>query len=138
MCWKSASRAIPDGGHDLALTIDPRYYDAVVFHLDGVVTDTAAIDAAAWTQFFDDYLARRPPRDGEDHSPFTDDDYRRFVAGKACCDAITDFLISRGIALPVGADSDSTDDTELLCRSNEGGCAGRCAAQHFAPLGAEF
>ena len=44
----------------MALTIDPRCYDAVVFHLDGVVTDTACIDAAAWTQFFDDYLARRP------------------------------------------------------------------------------
>ena len=57
MCWKSASRASPDGGHDMALTIDPRCYDAVVFHLDGVVTDTACIDAAAWTQFFDGYLA---------------------------------------------------------------------------------
>jgi beta-phosphoglucomutase-like phosphatase (HAD superfamily) len=41
----------------MALTIDPRCYDAVVFHLDGVVTDTACIDAAAWTQFFDGYLA---------------------------------------------------------------------------------
>lgn len=83
------------------VTIDPRYYDAVVFDLDSVVIDTARIEAAAWTQLFDDYLACRRAREGEDYSPFTGDDYRRFVGGKPRCDAITDFLRSRGISLPV-------------------------------------
>jgi len=42
------------------LTIDPRYYDAVILAVDGVVTDTSCVDATAWTQLFDDYLARWP------------------------------------------------------------------------------
>jgi beta-phosphoglucomutase-like phosphatase (HAD superfamily) len=36
------------------LTIDPRYYDAVILAVDGVVTDTSCVDATAWTQLFDD------------------------------------------------------------------------------------
>ncbi|MCC4248859.1 MULTISPECIES: hypothetical protein [Microbacterium] len=35
-------------------------YDAVLFDLDGVVTNTAAIHAAAWKQLFDEVL--RDPR----------------------------------------------------------------------------
>jgi alpha,alpha-trehalase len=96
-----------------APVIDPRYYDAVIFDFDGVVTDTARIDAAAWAQLFGDFLARRSPREGEDHSAFTDDDYRQFVSGKPCRDAITDVLKSRCISLPVGDESDSADDTVL-------------------------
>ena len=59
------------------VTIDPRYHDAVIFHLDGLVADTGAIEAAAWKTTFDDYLARRPANEDEDHSPFADDDYRQ-------------------------------------------------------------
>ncbi len=59
------------------VTIDPRYHDAVIFHLDGFVADIAAIEAAAWKATFDDYLARRPANENEDHSPFADDDYRQ-------------------------------------------------------------
>ena len=51
-------------------------HDAVIFDLDGVVTDTASIHAAAWKAMFDEFLSGRPPADGENHSPFTDDDYR--------------------------------------------------------------
>ena len=32
----------------ITVTIDPRFHDAVIFDLDGVVTDTASIHAAAW------------------------------------------------------------------------------------------
>ncbi len=95
----------------LPVTIDPRYHDAVIFDLDGVVTDTASIHAAAWRTMFDDYLAGRPAREGEDHSPFTDDDYRRFVDGKPRYDGVADFLASRGIVVPHGNPSDSGDTT---------------------------
>ena len=64
----------------LPVTIDPRYHDAVIFDLDGVVIDTASIHQAAWATLFDDYLPQRPEHGDEDHSPFTDDDYRRFAA----------------------------------------------------------
>ena len=64
------------------VTIDPRLHDAVIFDLDGVVTDTASIHAAAWTAMFDDFFSARPASRGENLSPFTDDDYRHFVDGK--------------------------------------------------------
>ncbi len=95
----------------LPVIVDPRFHDAVIFDLDGVVTDTATIHAAAWTALFDDYLARRPAAAGEDHAPFTDADYRRFVDGKPRFDGVADFLKSRGISLPWGSESDDGDDT---------------------------
>ena len=95
----------------LPVTIDPRHHDAVLFDLDGVVTDTASVHSAAWATLFDEYLAGRPADGDEDHSPFTDEDYRQFVDGKPRRDGVTDFLASRGITLPAGAPSDSADDT---------------------------
>ena len=94
-----------------SVTIDPRLYDAVIFDLDGVVTDTASIHAVAWAAMFDDFLERRPASDHENHSPFTDDDYRHFVDGKPRHDGVVDFLASRGISLPPVDPSDMADDT---------------------------
>ncbi|ANZ28348.1 trehalose-phosphatase [Rhodococcus sp. WB1] len=94
--------------------IDPRRHDAVIFDLDGVVTDTAAVHAGAWKELFDRYLSRRPERDGEEHREFTDEDYRKFVDGKPRVDGVADFLASRGITLPWG-DPDDGPDVETVC-----------------------
>lgn len=80
--------------------IDPAQYDAVVFDLDGVITDSASVHAAAWQKLFDHYLASRVPSAGEDLSPFTADDYRRYVDGRPRYDGVTCFLRSRGIVVP--------------------------------------
>ena len=96
------------------VTIDPRYHDAVLFDLDGVVTDTAAVHEAAWQELFDDYLSRRPAAPNEDHGPFTSGDYRHFIDGKPRYDGARDFLASRGVALPRGSDSDDPA-VETLC-----------------------
>jgi len=80
-----------------SLILSPRRYDAVIFDLDGVVTDTASVHAAAWRRLFDEYLAARPSRVGENHLPFTDEDYRRFVDGRPRYDGVLAFLASRGI-----------------------------------------
>jgi HAD superfamily hydrolase (TIGR01509 family) len=93
------------------VTIDPRIHDAVIFDLDGVVTDTASIHAAAWASMFNDFLQRRQRSDDEKQSPFTDDDYRHFVDGKPRGDGVTDFLASRGISLSPGSPADNTDGT---------------------------
>ena len=93
------------------VTIDPRYHDAVIFHLDGLVADTASIEAAAWKTTFDDYLARRPANENEDHSPFADDDYRRHVDDRPRLDGVADFLASRRIFLPRGAQEDTFEET---------------------------
>jgi alpha,alpha-trehalase len=84
------------------VVIDARLHDAVIFDLDGVVTDTATVHARTWTQLFDAFLVRRGPRPGEDHSPFSADDYRRYVDGKCRTDGIQDFLASRNIELAAG------------------------------------
>lgn len=92
-----------------AVTIDPERYDAVLFDLDGVITDTASVHRRAWAQMLDEFLAARPARAGEDHSPFTDEDYLRYVDGKPRHDGVAAFLASRGIALPAGHDEDPPD-----------------------------
>lgn len=38
--------------------------DAVIFDLDGVITFTARVHAAAWKELFDDYLRARAARIG--------------------------------------------------------------------------
>lgn len=95
----------------LPVTIDPRFHDAVIFDLDGVVTDTAVVHAGAWREVFDGFLASRENREGEDHGPFTTEDYVRHVDGKPRLDGITDFLAARGVTLPAGSPTDETADT---------------------------
>lgn len=94
--------------------ISPTDHRAVVFDLDGVVTDTAAVHAAAWKQLFDEYLANRNDRDDENHGPFSAEDYRRYVDGKPRYDGVESFLRSRGIELRRG-DADDGPDEETVC-----------------------
>ena len=78
-------------------------YDAVLFDLDGVITDTAGLHAACWKQMFDDYLRKRAAQRGEAFHPFDlDVDYRLYVDGKPRFDGVRDFLNSRDIHLPEG------------------------------------
>ena len=56
---------------------------ACLFDLDGVLTKTATIHAAAWKEMFDDYLRERATRTGEEFVPFDPiADYDRYVDGK--------------------------------------------------------
>jgi beta-phosphoglucomutase family hydrolase len=78
-------------------------YDAVLFDLDGVITDTANLHAACWKQMFDEYLQNRASQRGEEFKPFDlATDYLRYVDGKQRFDGVRDFLTSRGIRLPEG------------------------------------
>jgi beta-phosphoglucomutase family hydrolase len=82
-------------------------YDAVLFDLDGVITNTASIHAACWKQMFDEYLQERGSRTGETLLSFDPvDDYRLHVDGKPRFDGVRDFLKSRGIDLPEGTPHD--------------------------------
>ncbi|MCI4675107.1 trehalose-phosphatase [Candidatus Mycolicibacterium alkanivorans] len=99
----------PDIG--LPVTIDPRFHDAVLFDLDGVITDTASLHQAAWAQMFDEFLGRRAPSAAENHDAFTPADYRHFIDGKPRYDGVRDFLASRGISLPWGTPTDEAQDT---------------------------
>jgi hypothetical protein len=44
-------------------------FDAVLFELDGVVTRTARLHAAAWKVLFDDFYEAAPPRQADLRSP---------------------------------------------------------------------
>jgi len=89
----------------IAITRDQ--YDAVLFDLDGVITDTANMHAACWKQMFDAYLQKRAVERGEPFRPFDiATDYRLYVDGKPRFDGVRDFLTSRGIQLPEGSPDD--------------------------------
>lgn len=91
------------------------WLEAVLFDMDGVVTDTAQAHAAAWKRLFDDYLQQRARRSGEPFQPFdADRDYRQTVDGKPRVDGVRCFLESRAITLPYGA-ADDPPDAETLC-----------------------
>ena len=83
-------------------------YDAVLFDLDGVITNTATIHATCWKQMFDEYLQRRATQTGEAFRAFDlANDYRLYVDGKPRYDGVRDFLRSRGIQLPEGSPEDA-------------------------------
>jgi beta-phosphoglucomutase family hydrolase len=77
-------------------------FDVVIFDLDGVVTDTAAVHEATWRDLFTAVLKdpRIPPTARTD--PFSSTDYQRYVDGRPREDGVNAFLGSRGIELPVG------------------------------------
>ena len=97
-------------GAGLLLAISPRDYDAVLFDLDGVLTRTADVHAAAWKKLFDDFLERRAKATGEPYVPFDiETDYRRYVDGKPRYDGVASFLAARGVTLPFGSPDDPAD-----------------------------
>ncbi|MCS5480599.1 beta-phosphoglucomutase family hydrolase [Corynebacterium sp. YIM 101645] len=85
-------------------------YDAVLFDMDGVVTRTAHVHAAAWKELFDSVLADPRSGVGADTSLFdADRDYRLYVDGRIREDGIRAFLTSRGIRLPTGSPEDGPE-----------------------------
>ena len=83
---------------------------ACLFDLDGVLTDTAKVHAAAWKQTFDAYLSDRASRSGEQFRPFDlEHDYEDYVDGKPRFDGVRSFLASRDIDLPDGSPGDSPE-----------------------------
>jgi len=89
--------------------------DAVIFDMDGVITDTARTHAKAWKMLFDEYLKQRAEANGEHFQPFDmDADYHRYVDGKPRYDGVQSFLTSRNIELPFGSPDDSAQK-ETVC-----------------------
>src|SRR5437588_6639959 len=80
---------------------------ACLFDMDGVVTKTAIVHAAAWKQMFDDFLRERAQSTGTEFVPFdSHHDYDAYVDGKPRLDGTRSFLESRGIELPEGSPDD--------------------------------
>jgi beta-phosphoglucomutase family hydrolase len=92
--------------------------DAVIFDMDGVVTDTASTHCRAWKVVFDDYLRARATGRGEPFGEFTEEDYLQFVDGKPRYDGVRSFLSSRGIELPEGDRSDAPGTASVCALGN--------------------
>lgn len=100
--------------------------EACVFDLDGVLTPSAALHAAAWRETFDEFLSRHHWQAGGHYGswrPFeARDDYSRYLHGRPRIEGTHRFLASRGIRLPAGTPDDlPSADTEwaLAARKNE-------------------
>jgi beta-phosphoglucomutase family hydrolase len=92
-----------------------RSFDAVIFDLDGVITQTALVHSQAWKQMFDEYLREREKRYGEPFREFShNSDYLPYVDGKPRYKGVQSFLESRGIDIPFGDPSDNPE-TESVC-----------------------
>lgn len=102
-----------------SITISPNRFDAAIFDLDGVITQTAKVHATAWKAMFDEFLEERPVSEKESHKPFdTDTDYREYVDGKPRYDGVKSFLESRGISLSYGEPNDSTNQHTICGLGN--------------------
>jgi beta-phosphoglucomutase family hydrolase len=85
----------------------PPGISACLFDLDGVLTQTAKVHAAAWKEMFDAYLRERSEQTGEPFRPFKiATDYATYVDGKLRQDGVRAFLASRSISLPEGSAGD--------------------------------
>lgn len=88
----------------------PDHVRTCLFDLDGVLTRTAKVHAAAWKEMFDDFLRQRADREGTVFVPFDAvHDYDEYVDGRPREDGVRTFLAARGIELPEGAPDDPPD-----------------------------
>ncbi|HEU4540210.1 MAG TPA: HAD-IA family hydrolase [Jiangellaceae bacterium] len=82
--------------------LDLNRLDAIIFDIDGVLTDTATVHAAAWEKVFDEFLR---DRFGDDVEPFdAGAEYRRYVDGKPRLEGAQSFLEARGLLQVVHRD----------------------------------
>jgi len=82
-------------------------FDAVIFDMDGVITNTALVHSAAWKKVMDGYLKGREKKYREPFMEFTyANDYLSNIDGKPRYKGVASFLESRGIDIPFGNPED--------------------------------
>jgi beta-phosphoglucomutase family hydrolase len=97
-----------------------RDLDAVIFDMDGVVTQTAVVHASSWKKLFDAFLRERSEETGEPFVPFDEHgDYERYVDGKNRYDGVRSFLASRRIELPEGSPDDPPGSDTVQALGND-------------------
>jgi beta-phosphoglucomutase family hydrolase len=97
----------------------PRNVRALLFDLDGVLTRTSTVHAAAWKEMFDAYLRDRAARTGEPFREFdASEDYAMYVDGKPRHEGTRSFLASRGVELPMGSPDDRQEEETVYGLGN--------------------
>jgi beta-phosphoglucomutase family hydrolase len=93
---------------------------ACLFDMDGVVTKTAVVHAAAWKEMFDDFLREWSAKTGTPFVPFDSvHEYDEYVDGKPRMEGTRSFLESRGISLPEGSEDDPPGAPTIWGLSNK-------------------
>ena len=88
----------------------PDHVRACLFDMDGVLTRTATVHAAAWKTMFDEFLRAWAEKVSEPFVPFDPvADYDRYVDGRRRLDGTRTFLTARGIAIPEGSPQDPAE-----------------------------
>ncbi len=87
--------------------------DALVFDLDGVITQTRKLHKQAWKKLFNEFF-KQYPTDGKNAAGMTDSDYDRFIDGKPRLEGVKSFLSSREIEIPQGGKDDSSDAQTIV------------------------
>lgn len=102
--------ALCPNGYVLGVLGLPDGVRAYLFDLDGVLTQTAKVHAAAWKKTFDEFLRKRASEGNEEFVPFDETgDYEEYVDGKPRYEGVESFLCSRDIELPQGSSDDPPD-----------------------------
>lgn len=112
--WIRSGHREPEQKRPFAIDL----FEAVIFDMDGVLTDTARVHSLCWKQVFDNYLRIRSDDTGDVFRPFDEEDYLRSVDGKPRYDGVESFLSSRGISLVRGDPSDSPGLTTVCALGN--------------------
>jgi beta-phosphoglucomutase family hydrolase len=90
-------------------------FSAVIFDLDGVITQTALVHSAAWKKMFDEFLQHWSSKTNTPFHPFDHErDYLPYVDGKPRYKGVQSFLEHRGIGIPYGTPEDSPE-METVC-----------------------
>src|ERR1700678_4095572 len=97
----------------------PDEVQACLFDLDGVVTKTALVHAAAWKEMFDELLRQHAEQTGTEFVPFDKcREYDQYVDGRPRLDGTRTFLKARGIDLPEGSPDDPPTAQTIYGLSN--------------------
>ncbi|MBW6499156.1 MAG: trehalose-phosphatase [Bacteroidales bacterium] len=77
--------------------------DALIFDLDGVITQTRKTHKKAWKEMFSRFFEKQQGG----HAPMSEEDYQQYIDGKPRYQGVKSFLASRGIKMPFGDPNDA-------------------------------
>src|SRR5690606_18754140 len=92
----------------------PFVFEAVIFDLDGVITQTAVVHTKAWKKVFDAFLQKKAKENNIVFREFTQNDYLSYVDGKPRYQGVKSLLEARKVEIPWGTEDDGPD-LETVC-----------------------